>query len=294
VTVERLIERLRRIPAEARGWDCDEQAARAEFDLDAALLGELVAQGLPHRGEQGALRFERGDLHCLSLHLNRATTYAWAAVRWARGLELLAARAASTATVSYVPQLPAGTAPGPGIALLPDGERRAVVLESGRAALTTRVRLPGGAPPLPPAAAHAVRDVAERIAFCPLPPSLRGDTAFAVRAGLSDCMTAAHLLVERWRTAGLEGRVVGGLLVSDPYSTLHVWAEVRADGAWLAADPLMLAVMCGAGGLDAARWPPERSVGAMLHRVEHPEEGLLTMAGDPVETSLLTVFLPVE
>ncbi|HZV75243.1 MAG TPA: transglutaminase domain-containing protein [Conexibacter sp.] len=288
MTVEELLERLRRIPRELRTWDCDEELAHAHFGLDGPLLHALVAQGLPHDGDRGAMRFARVDLHCVGVHLGCAQTYVWAAQRWARSLELLAEREATIASVDYVPQLPTGAAPTPAIAVLPDGTRRAVVLESGRTALTTRLRLSGCRRRLPAAAAHAACELARRLAFCPLPEPLRGDTHLARRAGLSDCATAARLIVEEWEAAGLEARIVDGLLVSEPYSTLHTWAEVRDGDGWLAADPLMLGVMCHLGGLDRERWPPDRSVDSMVHRIDDTSDPLVTTSGEVIELTFLT------
>jgi hypothetical protein len=288
----KLVERLRTIPDSARTWACDERVARLEFGLDERRLRQLVAAGLPTVTDAAGLRFEWGDLHYVGLRLRCASTFVWAAQQWARSLALFACRPVTQVTLEYVPQLPVGVGAITGIASLPDGERRAVVLESGHTATETQLCMCGEWPALPPEAAAVVDELACSVELYLLPAALQRDTQRVRETGLSDCMTAAHVLVERWRAAGLDGRVVAGLLVSVPYSTLHVWPEVRAGEAWLPADPLMLQLMREVGGLEPAAWPTHSCVGPMVWAIEGRPDALLTSAAGPVETTFITSVEP--
>ncbi len=285
--VDELLARLRAIPDDTRSWDCDERAARLHYGLADEALRTLVDDGLPHVRTAEGLRFEPGDLHCLGLRLGTARPYLWVLGRWAEGLGRLAENARTDVTVEYVPQLPAGVDPTPGTARLPDGERRPVMLDNGRPAVAVSVVARGFWPALPAQAARLARQLAETIEFCPLPAPLRGDLQLVRELGLSDCATAARLLVAEWEAAGFEGRVVEGLLLSEPYSTPHCWPELRIAADWVAADPLMLAVMHRAGALEEGRWPVEQSIGPAALPLPGVAAALVAEGLD-VETTFMT------
>jgi hypothetical protein len=283
-----LIEQLRRLPDDARTYGCDEHFAQLHFGFDATMLHELADAGLPAVAGDDGMRFEYGDLHYVGLRLGTASTYLWTVRGWASALTRFAERARTQVTIAYVPQLAANGAAPVGTVRLPDGTERRVVVENGCSVAEARVVLRGTWPRLPPAAARIVRELAGSIVFCMLPPALQGDVELVRRTGLSDCMTASLLIVDAWRAAGIEARISGGLLVSTPYSTTHGWPEVRIRETWVPVDPLMVQTMCDFGGLDAARWPPERSVGAMLLPLDEPERPLLVAGDAAVEVSLMT------
>jgi len=165
------------------------------------------------------------------------------------------------------------------------------VLENGRSAVELRVVLRGRWPELPAAAARVVSRVAATIGFCLLPPALRCDTELVRRIGLSDCLTAAHLIVEEWSAAGLEARIGRGLLMSLPYSTPHTWPEVRVGERWVPADPLMLGLMRNFGGLDPAAWPVDRSTGPMLLRAVGEHSALIVTDSGEIETTFITSLI---
>lgn len=288
MSLEQLIEPLRRLPADSRTFDCDERFAALHCGLDADTLRELVASGLPSVSAADGRRFEYGDLHFVGLRLRRATAFEWTAQRWAEGLARFAAARITRVEVAYVPQLRNGDGPTTGTVVLPDGERRDALLREGEPAATVQLELHGETPALPPAAAHIVQEVTRRIAFYSLPPALQGDAALARRTGLADCRTAAFVIAEDWRAAGFEARVSQGFFVSVPFSILHSWAELRCGTTWVPADPLLVGVMRDFGGLDADLWPVDRSPAPALSRIEAPFEEVISSARGPVPTSLLT------
>jgi len=282
-----LIERLHRLPDEGRSFRCDERFAELHFGFGAAALDELIAQGLPHAGAGRARRFEYGDLHYLGLRLGTARTYLWGLARWAQALERFAGRARTAVRIDFVPQLAPDAGRPAAVLRLPDGSRREVVLEGGRSVGQARGVLLGEWPALPPAAAAVVGEVAAAVDFYLLSPHLRRDTSRVAESGLADCLTVAPLIVERWRAAGLDARVSEGLLVAQPYSTVHSWPEVRVGETWVPVDPLTVELMTSFGGLDPERWPPHRSSGPMLLAVEEPGALIATGSG-VVATTFMT------
>ena len=291
MSVTELIARLRELPDTGRRYLCDERFGQLHLGLDSQLLRELAAAGLPcERGADG-LRFEFGDLHYISLRLGFAKAFTWALRLWVSSLELFAAHRETSVSIAYMPQLTASTCGALGVARLPGGEQRRVPLAHGKPAVHAETAQVGAWPPLPQEAARVAGEIADGLAFCLLPAVLRGDVALARRTGLADCFTAALLIVEAWQEAGLAARLASGLLVSAPVSTLHSWPELLVDSIWTAADPMMIGVMRDFGGLDAARWPPTRSVGPMLARVSESPEPLLAVGADRVEATFLTKVL---
>ncbi len=289
MNVVELIDRLRRIPDDARTYDCDVHFASLHFGFDEAALRELADAGVPCVEDESGMRFDTCDLHYIGLRLGTATTYLWAIQRWVAGLKQFTAQPATHVTVTYVAQLAPGASAQPGTVRLPSGEDRAVVLEQGRCVAEARLELRSRWPALPRAAAAVAREVAESLSFCLLPAALQGDVELVRRIGMSDCLTAASVIVAEWRRAGLEARVSSGLLVSLPYSSGHGWPELRSDdGTWIPMDPLMIRVMCDHGGLDASRWPPDRSLGPILLRTGDVGDPLLT-SGRGTGLSLMTV-----
>jgi len=292
VTLPALVERLRRIPADARSFTLDARQAEAQFGLPEATLRELVALGLPSARTDEGVRFAHVDLHYVGVRLGTAEAYLWAVRRWAESLERLAGREHAHVTVAYVPQLADGAATEIGCVRLPTGEVRAVVMEHGRCAAEAQVALEARWPELPAQARRIVDEVGGALDFCLVPAPLRGDVACARRTGLSDCYTAACLLVESLRAGGLAARLGSGILMSVPYASPHTWAEVGVDGRWVPVDPLMLHVMRDYGALDAGRWPLHRSLGPVLVRLGEDPVALAWTDRGHVEVSLMTAAEP--
>jgi hypothetical protein len=221
MTVAAFVERLRCIPESARSYECDARRAELHFGFDDEALRALQEAGLPCADDGDGLRFDACDLHYVGLRLRTATTYLWAARGWARGLALFAERSLTHVSIAYAGELEPDADQLPAEVRLPDGDRRSVVLAHGRRVAEARIALRGDWPPLPAPAAAIVREVVDPLSFCLLPPPLRGDVDFVRRSGLSDCLTAAQLVVAEWERNGWEARVSSGFLVSLPYSTSH-------------------------------------------------------------------------
>lgn len=285
-----MIERLRRVPDNARQYGCDLHFAEAHFGLAVSTLRELVDQGLPSASVDGDLRFEWGDLHYLGLRLGTARTYLWGLTCWGRSLERFARADKTAVKVSDVPQVPSGAGGVEGVLHFEKGRRHEITLRAGEAVAETRGTVVGQWPALPPDARQVAREIAESVSFYRLPASLRTNTRLLRRIGLADCLSAAPLIVEEWQAAGLEARVTHGLLISLPYSAPHAWPEVHNGKTWIPADPVTIRLMTQFGRLDESRWPPDRSNGPILLPLGEPRPHITAAVGS-IDTILMTELL---
>jgi hypothetical protein len=293
--LEEWIARLRAIPDAERDFAVAREQAEREFGFDATAVDELIARGLPHRAggdgtDDGPLLWGT-DLQYLGLRLGCAHVYEGVLNRWAGALSAFAPRAETPVQIRCTAYAPPGTK----IELLaPHGERvHAEAGPRGASPLGFETTMRGRLPELP---AELQRTLGALLAdlgaydFCWLRPPLEADLAFVRRTRLANCRSTAGLLVEEAPRLGVEARLAHGLLLAPPYSTPHNWAEVRADGAWVALDPLLLGLLARFAGLDAEAWPPDRSPGAILLRLTAPGTPLVTDAdtGAPLEATFLT------
>jgi Transglutaminase-like superfamily len=284
-----LIERLLRLPPEARAYHCSEEQAARHFGVDQTAADALVALGLPCRVLEGCRYFEKGDLHYIGLRLGSAAGYRLATRLTARSLARLSGRSQTRVRIQYVPRVPVK---GLIDVRLPSGRHLTQAHASGNAPVADiEVELSASWP----AAGSGLTAVLNSIAlldFCLIPHLCRAGTAIATRTGLAECSTSAQLLVELATAAGWQARFCEGVLVSMPYSTEHSWAEVHLDGIWVPFDPLLIAHLQNFGQLDPDEWPPYRSLGGALVRYG-PQSApiaapLVQGAGGHVAVSLLT------
>lgn len=289
-----MIARVRAIPNAQRAFGCDEHAARLHSGLSAQALDALVEEGLPSAEVGGERYFELGDLHYVGLRLGSARRYLWAVRRWTTSLKLFAGRTKTGVRIAYRPELPVGAGPVWGAVVLPGGGRRKVILEPGCVVAEPVTVLHGSWPPLPSAAARIVAEVAASVELYILPNACVGDTQLVRETGLSDCHTSALLIANEWRAAGLDSRVVQGLLVTQPYSIFHSWPEVRVGRAWLAVDPLTLRAMGTFGGLDVAAWPAHSCIGPMVARAGMNLVALIESEAGSVKGTFLTCVVGQE
>jgi hypothetical protein len=301
--IDAWIARLRAIPDDAREFGVAGEQAEREFGFDAEAVDELIARGLPHAaggdgtgpggrrpGDGGPLLWAT-DLQYLGVRLSCARVYQGVLNRWAGALTAFSARAQTPVQIRCTAYAPPGTE----IELLaPGGERvRAEAGARGASAVGFATTMRGALPPLPADVERALGELLADLGtydFCWLRPPLEADLAFVRRTRLANCRSTAGLLVEEAPRLGVEARLAHGLLLAPPYSTPHNWAEVRADGGWVALDPLLLGLLARFVGLDPAAWPPGRSPGAILLRLTEPGTPLVTVAatGAPVEATFLT------
>jgi hypothetical protein len=278
------IERLRLIPDAERSFDVDLHAAQQTFAIDSPTARELAARGLPCTHEDGEPRFCTTDLHYVGLRLGTAMTHRTAMRLWAGALTDAAAREHTRVEVRCSPYARAGSEVE---VLVPPGERVRAEIAPNRRATSFEVRTPGRWPPFPEPLRDLLHDVAA-LDFCLMPGDLYGSAAFARATRLADCGSAAFLLAEECARLGIEARTSFGLLLARPYATPHHWADVRVGETWVAADPLLLALLAATTELDARAWPPTRSPGSVLVRVADRQVPLVRDAGGaPLEASFL-------
>ncbi len=290
MSIEEMVERLRRIPDKVRTYDCDARYAQLHLGLNAEHMQQIVGAGVPSVDVNGEAHFEYGDLYYIAMRLGVATTFLWAARQWARSLEIFAGRNETRVSIQYVTELAPPVGEIDGVVYLPDGKQLAMKLVNGRAATEVDVVMRGPWPDPAPEANVVLEGLDRQLTFYELPRKWQGDTALARQTGFSDCVTSAHVIVEDCRAIGVEARVNAGFFVSHPVSVTHGWAEVRTEGEWVPVDPLMLAVMRDFGGLDAAQWPPQRSIGPMVSPVAAMPEKVMSADGAAVDATLLTTI----
>jgi hypothetical protein len=281
--LETWVERLRLIPDAERAFDIDLRAAAATFAIEEPLARELAARGVPCAWEEREPRFCLTDLHYVGLRIGRATTHRTAMRLWASALADAAERERTDVDVRCSPY----GRPGADVeVLVPPGVWRPATIGPNRLATTFPVHRPGRWPAFPAALDDLLREVAA-LDFCLMPGDLYGDADFARRTGLADCGSAARLLAQECRRLGVEARPSFGLLLARPYATPHHWTDIRAEGQWVPADPLLLALLAGHTELDAVAWPPERSPGSILVRLGERQIPLVRAGEQPLEASFL-------
>jgi hypothetical protein len=280
--LEHWIERLRLIPDAERSFDVDLHAAAQTFAIDEPTARELAARGLPCAHTDGGPRFCATDLHYVGLRLGTAMTHRTAMRLWAGALTDAAARAQTQVEVHCSPYARPGTEVD---VLVPPGVWERAEVAPNRRATSFEVRTPGRWPPFDARLRDLLHDVAA-LDFCLMPGRLYGSAAFARATRLADCGSAAFLLAEECTRLGIEARTAFGLLLARPYATPHHWAEIRAGEAYVAADPLLLALLARTTELDPAAWPPTRSPGSVLVRVADRQVALVRHRdGRPLEAS---------
>jgi transglutaminase superfamily protein len=258
------IERLRRVPAAARTFDVGAADAERIYGLDGPLLDALDAAGIPRAQRADGRRYAEVDLHYLGLRLGTARTHLRAMSVWTRALARAETAPATAVEIRYV--MPPGAQLPDAVGVrLPGGATR-VVAPHGSSLATAGATLRGDWLTVGPAVRELLEELAD-LELCLLPFALRGDTALVRRTRLSDCMTAAQIVIEECRARGIEARFAHGLLVAPPFASAHSWAEVRVEDAWTPVDPVIVEALKRFAGLDADAWPCSRSPGALFVRV---------------------------
>ncbi len=282
--LEDWIERLRLIPDAERSFDVDLHAAEQTFAIDPPTARELAARGLPCAHADAEPRFCETDLHYVGLRLGTAMTHRTAMRLWAGALTDAAACEQTHVEVRCSPYARPGTEVQ---VLVPPGEWVRAEVAPNRRAASFEVHTPGRWPPFDARLRDLLHDVAA-LDFCLMPGRLYGSAAFARATRLADCGSAAFLLAEECARLGVEARTAFGLLLARPYATPHHWADIRVGETWVAADPLLLALLARTTELDAGAWPPERSPGSVLVRLAERQVPLVRDAGGaPLEASFL-------
>jgi transglutaminase superfamily protein len=235
-----------RVPSGYRDAAIDGAAAARLLGCGTDALAELAATPLATRGPDGAARFdyhdimnlgllsgtgkslaELGERHCTRFAAEPAAK--WLAPRTWR-LRIEASCACGTPL-----RVPEPAAPG-------DGMRRDD--RDGVTAVELTVRLAGRAGQV---RAPRIRELyhemlggfrSGRYRFAWLPRGLREDFDAALANRTMDCVVSSTLLCRQATAAGFEARTRKGFLLG-VVGVEHAWAEIREDGAWLPADPLL-------------------------------------------------------
>ncbi|MEV6927329.1 transglutaminase domain-containing protein [Dactylosporangium sp. NPDC051485] len=264
-TVEQIVDRLRRIPLQARRFWVSSDRAHAAYRIDGELLSSAIGAGLPHvPGPDGPL-FDADDLTNLSLRLRLRSPMRAAMRYWDRILN----RPAGDRREFLVDYLARCPLPGHGgdcemTCGTPDGVVAVPwsAAEFDRPLVTTAVTLHNDWPDLPPGLVELIGELAD-VEFYRLPRLMKADIGFMLEQRIGDCLGFARFLTDRGNRRGLRMRCVFGLIVSPPYSAQHFWAEVDVAGRWVPVDPGLLRGLAVWGVLDPG-WPEHRSPGAIL------------------------------
>lgn len=289
----RLVERLLLVPDEARSFLMTAGQARAEFGVDDRLLTVLTVTGLCRPGPTGGVCFDRADVQNVSLNLAGASIIRLAMRSWRGSLRRIATAGAVRARVTIEARC-TGTHPAGDCRrrlVLPrtlasrvtasDGRRASLVLTAEH----RHVLAPG-----------RVRPLLERLSeleFFYLPRNLADRAGFARRTGLADCAAAAGMLLEAAQAGGWPARPAFGLLLAEPYTTLHFWTELADSTGWYPVDPLLLAALARWSRLPRHEWPAWRSTSGLVVRLGEQLTPFAVDGDEPAAVSMPTVLRPV-
>jgi len=263
--LDRVVNQLRRIPAEARRFALTPADALTCYRLDTGLLGAALAAGLPHVWHGTVPLLDDYDLNNLSLYL-RLRSPRWAVMRYWASVLGRPAGEIRRYQVGYILSCPASGHDGDCefLCCTPGGGEQVVrgTADGTTEMLLATVDLRNDWPPLPSALVDLIEDLRD-VEFFRLPDGIKWDVAFMLRERIGDCVGIARYLAAAGARRGLRTRMVFGLIVAPPYSTPHFWAEVHTGGRWTPADPGLIQGMTSWGLLPPG-WPAHRSPGAFL------------------------------
>ncbi len=287
-----IVEKLRRIPDDAREFRLSAADAATILRVRPTLLDTLVGFGLPTRRRNGTRYFDRHDVTNCALHLGSGAIARAARRFWPAALRRTGG--AGRYEVQYQLRCPQpGHAQACNWVLVGPGGRvveRSVCPDEPPLRITTACA--DVWPELPPEA-HAVLDETRDLEFMMLPTAVRYDVDFIRATGLSDCAGVSRLLVREAVRRGLTARSSYGLIVAPPFAVEHFWAEIAVDDVWVPVDPVLLRAMIGWGGLPSPEWHPYRSIGAILARVADAAVVLASHEGRSAPVTLPTRMVPV-
>lgn len=249
--IDALLADVAQIPDEHRTYRCGTWEARSQHGVGPELLERLVRAGLSSRdGDDGERRYDGLDLDNIALHLGLSSVRRIAIRSWGRTWNRVRSGPGHH-VLRYVPSCPDPGHQGPCVyrLALPGGERREVTLGplDEPPAVTLESERPRPDARLPDDLAELCHEIA-RLRFYLLAESIRWDADFMRTTGIADCGGSSTLMLAGAKRLGYQARRSFGLIVAEPFSTPHHWAEIRLDGAWVPLDPMTLKVL--------ARWAP--------------------------------------
>ncbi|MFI6287532.1 transglutaminase domain-containing protein [Streptomyces sp. NPDC051018] len=243
-----LMADVARIPDEHRTYTCGTWEARTQHGIGAELLDRLTRAGLSSREVDGEPHFDGLDLGNLALHLGLSSVQRVAIRSWGRTWARVR-RGPGRHVLRYVPACPEPGHEGPCHYrfVLPGGRRHELTLGplDEPPAVTLESTPPPPAPRLPDDLAALCHEIAA-LRFFLLAESIRWDADFMRSCGIADCGGSSTLLLEGAQRLGYVARRSFGLIVAEPFSTPHHWADIRLDGTWVPFDPMIMKAL--------ARW----------------------------------------
>jgi hypothetical protein len=287
--LEKAVAAVARIPDRYRHFSVPAERVARFYRISDELLGQLLDLGLPHRGSAASITFDRNDLKSVVLNLRLKSPPRAAFEAMARALTLNDARAARRIRLQTF-------CPDPGhqgdctFVLAPavrDSKEIAGIRCPDDGHFELDLRPDGGCGGSLGFSASQRQLVEEvlRLWFHPLPFQLNEDLGFLAETGLADCRLAARFTAVRGEQLGVPVRAATGLLLGRPVAARHFWVEFHADGEWRSADPFLLTALARWKILDAAQWPPDRSLAGSVWRLDlGPDEPLLTDSGAADQT----------
>jgi Transglutaminase-like superfamily len=277
-----LVQLVRRVPDRFREFWVSDSMAERQFGLSRADLSAARRAGLSSATDGAEHHYDYADLHFLGLNLRRSRPHLLVLRLWSRMLETGARLGVVPVSIQYVlPNRPPGL---PVVVTLPGGIRQAATVASSGNVVSVDIEMSSRVVLTEEPILRELFDEIVGLDFYYLPPALQGDVEWTTRNGLSDCITAARLLVDRCMALGIEARRSRGLLVSTPYSSIHDWAEILIDEIWTPFDPLIVKQLETFGNLSAESWPVTRSLDGLLLRLG-TDAGPFQSPSDAAETA---------
>ncbi|WP_157547966.1 transglutaminase domain-containing protein [Micromonospora sp. ATCC 39149] len=287
-----VVARARRIPDRYRTFTESRESARRLHRMPDELLDRLLALGFPHGTDGTEPTFYTNDLRNACEELGLPSPQRSAIMLMGAALEAGARETVVRRTVDLHARCPAPGHDGDcGFTLAPslasnNRVTRFTPMSAAHCRLT--VELPGGRVSQFTGAHRELLAELDDVHFARLPHALADDPGFLRDAKLADCQSGARFLVERAASYGVSARMAFGILLTQPFSNTHAWAELDVGGEWLVADPLSLAVLARWGVLDPAAWPPCRSPHGSHWKLGEGVEALVRHGGRPAPVSLIT------
>ncbi|MEU6021876.1 hypothetical protein [Micromonospora sp. NPDC047134] len=282
---------IARVPDDYRSYTCGAWEARTQHGMSAELLERLTRAGLKYREVDGERRYDGLDLGNLSLHLGLSSVQRMAIRSWGRTWARCR-RGTGRHLVRYVPSCPDPGHEGPCRYRFawPGGQRRQVTLgplDEPPAVVLDSVP-PPPAPAIPDDLAELCHEIA-RLRFFLLAEPIRWDARFMRSTGISDCGGSSTLLLHGAKRLGYQTRRSFGLLLAEPFSTPHHWADIQIDGEWVPLDPMTMNALArwstavpddipvttpltGIVSRISGRWVPPVRHGTMQPRVSYLTE----------------------
>lgn len=285
-----LLDKLRRVPDEHRGFELPAARAISEYEVPADVLHTLREAGLPARRVDGMWRYDHTDVLNIVMQLDVGSRRRMVLGWWIRELNRPHGDIV-TYQLDVVPSCPDPEHEGPCrySVVTPDGPRIEV---SGpprpdRPVHSLRFDLPRQWPELPEPVRELLDEMAD-ITFLRLPPSLRWDPDFPRATGLGDCPATALILVERAARRGIRARMSAGRTLTPPFSAVHYWAEVSVDDQWVPVDPVLITAMRNWGLCDPRQWTRYRTLGGILARFGDRLEPMVLHDGAEIPCRLMS------